>query len=131
MLLEYQFGEWSRVFGADYFARSAKYQRPDRPCRHRPRPGRLPAMPLLLRKVRAHYNDPTWSADDYVVLDGDDVIGRLDRTQPEAETWLWSMFEPDRDGKHRGGLTDSREAAMAAFKATGGLTTPSLNKSHW
>ena len=58
--------------------------------------------------------------DDYVVLDGGRVIGRifLHRQAPEGAPWFWTITAPDIPPSiHKRGYCATREQAMADFKA--------------
>ncbi len=74
---------------------------------------------LTLKRASKHRPSGSWDPDDYDVVDGDRVIGRIMRTQqtPAGEPWFWSITvrAPQRAGDR--GYAASREQAMAAFKA--------------
>ena len=71
-------------------------------------------MQLTVRPTASHYGVPTTSAaDDYVVLRGEKVVGRIYRT--EGVSWLWVISTFRQAGVN--GLANTREAALLAFKA--------------
>jgi hypothetical protein len=58
--------------------------------------------------------------DDYVVLDGEGVIGRMVRLPnlPKGRPWFWAITAADKTPSVRNkGYADTREQAMADFKA--------------
>jgi hypothetical protein len=58
--------------------------------------------------------------NDYVVLDGGRVIGRIFRSPqaPENQPWLWTITAPAHPHSvHNKGYSATREQAMADFKA--------------
>ena len=58
--------------------------------------------------------------DDYVVFDGDRVIGRilLQPQAPEGQPWFWTITAADKmPSVHNKGYSVTREEAMADFKA--------------
>jgi len=73
---------------------------------------------LKLSPTRKHYR--IGDKDDYVVLDGDRVIGRifLQPQAPEGPPWFWTITAPDiPPSLDERGYSATREEAMAAFKA--------------
>ena len=58
--------------------------------------------------------------DDYVVLDGDRVIGRilLHPKAPEGQSWFWTITAADKTPSvYNKGYAVTREEAIADFKA--------------
>jgi hypothetical protein len=58
--------------------------------------------------------------NDYVVLDGGRVIGRIYRPPqvPADRPWFWTITDPDRiPSIYNRGYCRTREEAMAHFKA--------------
>jgi hypothetical protein len=54
-----------------------------------------------------------WKADDYAVIDGDRVIGRIEKERlPLGVKWMWSLYMV---GTPNSGTTDTLEEAKAAF----------------
>jgi hypothetical protein len=70
------------------------------------------------QKTASHYGGD-WSDDDYVVLDNDQVIGRimLHPQAPEGQPWFWSITARTPQTTADRGYAPSREQAMADFKA--------------
>ena len=58
--------------------------------------------------------------DDYVVLEGGRVIGRIMRSPqaPAEQQWFWSITDPNmKPSIGNRGYSGTREEAMADFKA--------------
>ena len=73
---------------------------------------------LLLSPTRKHYR--IGDKDDYVVLDGGRVIGRimLHPHAPDGHPWFWTITAPDiPPSLDERGYSATREDAMADFKA--------------
>ena len=73
---------------------------------------------LLLSPTRKHYR--IGDKDDYVVLDGGPVIGRimLHPQAPDGHPWFWTITDPDiPPSLDKRGYSATREEAMADFKA--------------
>jgi hypothetical protein len=73
---------------------------------------------LMLKRASASRPSGEWSDDDYDVLAGGVVVGRIMRAaaSPEGTPWLWTLafgHHEDRTPTH--GYEPTREAAMAAF----------------
>jgi hypothetical protein len=73
---------------------------------------------LMLKRASASRPSGEWSDDDYDVLAGCVVVGRIMRAaaSPEGTPWLWTLafgHHEDRTPTH--GYAATREAAMAAF----------------
>jgi hypothetical protein len=73
---------------------------------------------LILKRANASRPSGQLSDDDYDVLSGGEVVGRIMKviTAPEETPWMWTLAY----GQHRGrspthGFEATREAAMAAF----------------
>jgi len=67
--------------------------------------------------------------DDYVVLDGGRVIGRifLHPQGPEGEPWFWTITAPDiPPSNDKRGYSKTREQAMVDFKARWSAGTNSV-----
>ena len=78
-----------------------------------------PAQQFLLLK-RAALSRPSghWGDDDYDVLAGGEVVGRIFKANaaPGGSPWMWTLtfgHYEDRTPTH--GYAATREAAMAAF----------------
>jgi hypothetical protein len=78
-------------------------------------PEQRPEPTLLLRSARHRAGGP-WPEDDYDVLHEGYAIGRIYRQQPGRNRWIWSVC--DGLGPHDipGGITMTRNDAMASFK---------------
>ena len=81
----------------------------------------FPVMNLLILKTtRSQYGSRFDARNDYVVLDGDRVIGRifLSPHSPLGRNWMWTITAPDYPRSiHSRGYSATREEAMADFKA--------------
>jgi hypothetical protein len=93
------------------------------PCRHRASRGACIALSLTMNELRLAPTSKYFGiggSDDYVVLDGGRVIGRilLHPQGPEGRPWFWSItaieYPPSVYNK---GYSSTREQAMADFKA--------------
>jgi hypothetical protein len=77
-----------------------------------------PMADLKLSPTRKHYR--IGDKDDYVVLDGARVIGRIffQPQSPEGRPWFWTITAPNIPPSiDKRGYSATREEAMAAFKA--------------
>jgi hypothetical protein len=85
-------------------------------------------MPLVLRRTESldrpatTNRPPAWGPDDYCVLAGNGVIGRIYRCRSlpaGGPQWIWAMgFEHVAKGARQQGLAGTRDEAMAAFRAS-------------
>ncbi len=73
---------------------------------------------LMLKKTAAHYGGD-WSDHDHVVLENGNVVGRimLHPHGPQGRPWLWSITSRMPQCPENRGYTETREQAMADFKA--------------
>ena len=74
---------------------------------------------LILKKTASHYGGD-WADSDFVVLEGDKVIGCI-MLHPQARTgqpWFWTITAREaKPSIYNKGYAASREQAMADFKA--------------
>jgi hypothetical protein len=74
---------------------------------------------LILKKTASHYGGD-WADSDFVVLEGDKVIGRimLHPQAPGGRPWFWTItaFVGRTPSTADRGYSATREQAMAAFK---------------
>jgi hypothetical protein len=73
---------------------------------------------LVLKRASASRPSGEWNEDDYDVLAGGDVVGRIFKANasPVGASWMWTLafgHHEDRTPTH--GYAETREAAMAAF----------------
>jgi len=73
---------------------------------------------LTLKRAAASRPSGEWSEDDYDVLAGGIVVGRIMKSAaaPVGQPWMWTLaygHHEDRTPTH--GYEPTREAAMAAF----------------
>jgi hypothetical protein len=74
---------------------------------------------LILKKTASHYGGD-WADSDFVVVDGDKVIGRimLHPQAPTGQPWFWTITTLERQPSvSNRGYAATREKAMADFKA--------------
>ena len=73
---------------------------------------------LILKTTRSQYGSP-FDNDDYVVVDGDHVIGRIFLSpQSPPDRWMWTITAREHPPSiHTRGYSATREQAMADFKA--------------
>ena len=78
---------------------------------------------LILKTTRSQYGSPFDHAEhDYVVLDGDHIIGRifLSPQSPPDRNWMWTITAREQPpSTHSRGYSATREQAMADFKSHG------------
>ena len=46
---------------------------------------------LTIRPTAFHYGLQTGSNDDCIVLDGEEIVGRIYRTRTSPESWTWAL----------------------------------------
>ena len=75
--------------------------------------------PLILKRASASRSSGQWSDDDFDVLEGGVIVGRifhLDAVAPEGRPWMWASGHSAGTVKRAAhGYEPTREAAMAAF----------------
>jgi hypothetical protein len=74
---------------------------------------------LILKKTRQHYGESHWPENDFVVLDGDQVIGRIMRhpQAPKEHPWFWTITVGLAPSAHNRGYAATRLQAMTDFKS--------------
>jgi hypothetical protein len=74
---------------------------------------------LILKKTGSHYGEPHWPDDDFVVLDGSKVVGRimLHPQAPKALPWFWTITQGIASSVYNRGYAISRLQAMTDFKS--------------
>ena len=73
---------------------------------------------LVLKRAAASRSSGEWSDDDYDVLAGGIVVGRIMKAAaaPVGQPWLWTLaYGHHEDRTPIYGYEATREAAMAAF----------------
>ena len=73
---------------------------------------------LILKRASASRPSGKWNDDDYDVLTGGKVVGRIfnSAASPVGSPWMWTLaFEHHKDRTPTHGYAATREAAMAAF----------------
>ena len=73
---------------------------------------------LILKRASASRRSGEWGDDDYDVLEGGAVVGRILKANaaPAVTPWMWTLafgHHEDRSPTH--GYAASREDAMGAF----------------
>jgi hypothetical protein len=74
---------------------------------------------FILESTARYYGQP-WSEDDYVVLTGGQIVGRimLHPEAPQAQPWFWTMTAREQKPSTRDhGFSESREQAITDFKS--------------
>jgi hypothetical protein len=75
---------------------------------------------LVFKTMRSQYGSGFDARNDYVVIDGDRVVGRifLSPASPPDRNWMWTITARDYPRSiHSRGYSETREQAMAEFKA--------------
>jgi hypothetical protein len=75
---------------------------------------------LILKKTASHYGEAHWPENDFVVLNGDQVIGRIMRhpQAPKEQPWFWTITAREKPSSvHNRGYAATRLQAMTDFKA--------------
>ena len=75
---------------------------------------------LILKTTRSQYGSPFDAENDYVVLHGGRVVGRifLSPQAPQGCPWFWTITAREHPASiHSRGYSATREQAMAHFKA--------------
>ena len=76
---------------------------------------------LTMRRVSSSRSSGTWADDDYHVIEGERVIGRIYRYDGRIkQTWFWGIDSLLLTRPVYGDVVGTREEAMAAFKAAWG-----------
>jgi hypothetical protein len=74
---------------------------------------------LILKKTSRHYGEPHWPDNDFVVLDGSRVVGRIMRHPQAAKErpWFWTITQGLPSRTYNRGYAATRLQAMVDFKA--------------
>jgi hypothetical protein len=81
-------------------------------------PEPMSSQELILKRASASRPSGKWNEDDYDVLAGDVVVGRIMKAiaAPVGSPWFWTLaFGYHRDRRPTHGYAATREAAIAAF----------------
>jgi hypothetical protein len=73
---------------------------------------------LILRRASAKRPSGHWNDDDFDVLAGSEVVGRIFKANaaPVGSLWMWTLaFEHHKARAPTHGYAATREAAMAPF----------------
>ena len=74
--------------------------------------------PLILKRAALSRSSGRWNDDDFDVLAGAKVVGRIYKASaaPVGSPWMWTLaFGHHEDCTPTHGYAATREAAMAAF----------------
>jgi hypothetical protein len=73
---------------------------------------------LILKKTRTHYGEAHWPENDFAVLNGDQVIGRImcHPQAPKVQPWFWTITQGLPPGTQNRGYAATRLQAMTDFK---------------
>ena len=74
---------------------------------------------LILKSASKGRSSGEWDADDYDVFDGEQVIGRIMRTNmaPQDRSWFWTITALFAQSPYDRGYEATREETMSAFRA--------------
>jgi hypothetical protein len=78
----------------------------------------VPTSNLILKHASASRPSGHWSDDDYDVLSGGAIVGRIMKVHaaPVGTPWMWTLaFGQHEDRTPTHGYEPTREAVMAAF----------------
>ena len=73
---------------------------------------------LILKRASASRSSGHWNDDDFDVLAGSEVVGRIFKANaaPVGSPWMWTLaFEHHEDRTPTHGYAATRETARAAF----------------
>jgi hypothetical protein len=84
------------------------------------------AASLILKRALANRSSSQWKEDDYDVISGGVVVGRILRTYaaPQGTPWMWTFIFPHGQGRWpTHGYENDREAACRRPQRCGGGTS--------